>query len=102
MKKLLTVIALGLLATACVSHDADEVAVEPVEPARWQQPQPQPRPQPIIVKQPQAQKIAVAKEARPAQKPWWQENKQKHVVKVVVPTCPCKDPNDPCTHCYQK
>ena len=97
MNKLFTVITLGLLAAACVPHDPDEVAVEPVETPYWQQ-------QPVVVQQPQLQRqpVIVQQETKPVQKTWWQENKQKHVVKVVVPACPCKDPNDPCPQCYQK
>ncbi len=92
MNKLLTLIALGLLATACVSHDPDEVVFEPVEITDQQ---------PVVIQQePQTAPVVVTK---PSEKPaWWQEHKQKHVVKVVEPACPCKDPNDPCTHCYHK
>lgn len=97
MYKLLTLVALGLLATACVPHDPDEVVFEPVEVSEQQQmfvPQAEPQPQPVVVVQKQP--------VQPAQPTWWQTNKQKHVVKIVEPACPCKDPNDPCTHCYHK
>lgn len=99
MKKLVTILALGMLATACVPHDPD-VTTEPAQPY-WQQSQ---QPQKIVVQQPQVQArpIIVQQKADPAKETWWKNNKQKHVVKVVVPTCPCKDPNDPCTQCYQK
>ena len=95
MKNLFFVIIAGLLATACVSHDTDEVVVESEEPILWQQ---APAPQPVVVEH-----RPVVVQAEPQQKStWWQQNKQKHTIKVVVPECPCKDPNDPCTHCYQK
>lgn len=97
MKKLITILALGMLATACVPHDQDPVETDPY----WQTSQKQ-----VIVEQPQVQQRPVVvqkqKVIQPEQSSWWKENKQKHVVKVVVPTCPCKDPNDPCTQCYQK
>ena len=101
MYKFLSILALAVLATACVPHDPDEVAVEPLPPTqtRWEPVRVQ-EPQRVIAVQPvQAQPVVVQ---QAPQKSWWQQNKQKHVVKVVAPTCPCKDPNDPCTHCYQK
>ena len=101
MNKLMTILAVGVLVSACVPHDPEPVTTEP-EPY-WQATQ---QPQPIVVSQPQTQPkpvIIQQRKAAQAQQPtWWKENKQKHVVKVVVPACPCKDPNDPCTHCYQK
>lgn len=112
MKKLLTLLTLALLTTACVPHDADEEVV--LDPYYTQQPsartvivqQPQrvPQQQPIIVQaqQPVQQQPVVVQVKQPPQQTWWQQNKQKHVVKVVTPTCPCEDPNDPCTHCYSK
>ncbi len=104
MKKLLTVLVLGLLATACVEHDPDssETFVETDtywEPVRTTAPAPQPVRVQAAPQQVQVQPVVVQ---APAQPTWWQQNRQKHVVKVVAPTCPCKDPNDPCTHCYQK
>ena len=106
MKKVLSVIALGLLAAACIPHDpdTDETFIETKttwEPVKVEAPAPQPvyvepAPQPV-----QVQPVVVQAQPQP-QPTWWQQNKQKHVVKVVTPTCPCKDPNDPCTHCYQK
>ena len=104
MYKLLPVFALSLLAVACVPHDADEdtfIQTETYwEPVKAEKPEPkpvyvQPAPQPV-----QVQPVVVQQPAPKAT--WWQQNRQKHVVKVVAPTCPCKDPNDPCTHCYQK
>lgn len=100
MYKLLSVFALGLLASACVPHDAEEdsfiqtTAMEPVEIERIET-----RPVYVQPAQPQVQPVVVQ---APPKETWWQQNKQKHVVKIVAPTCPCKDPNDPCTHCYQK
>lgn len=105
MKKVLSVLALGLLAAACVPHDPDvdesfiqtdtywepaKVATKPQKPVYVQAAPQQVQVQPVVVQQAQPQPT------------WWQQNKQKHVVKVVTPTCPCQDPNDPCTHCYQK
>lgn len=102
MKKIITVLSFSMLAAACVPHDPDPVVTEP-EPYWLATQQEQ---QPVVVQQPQIQKKPVIvqqqKVIQPQQSNWWQENKQKHVVKVVVPTCPCKDPNDPCTQCYQK
>lgn len=115
MYKLLPVLALSLLAAACVPHDDDGRLVDPAFQSEvyWEKvkekPQPQPQPEPVYVQPVQVQPV----QARPVQvqpvvvqeppkQTWWQQNKQKHVVKVVTPTCPCKDPNDPCTHCYQK
>jgi len=98
MKKLITVLAFGMLAAACVPHDEEQIKTEPDPYWRTsQQPtviQPQTQTRPVVVQQ--------KKVIQPEQSTWWQENKQKHVVKVVVPTCPCKDPNDPCPQCYQK
>ena len=104
MYKLLPVLALSLLAVACVPHSPDEevyvqteTSWEPV-PAEKPQPQKiyvQPAPQPV-----QVQPVVVQQQA--PKETWWHQNRQKHVVKVVAPACPCKDPNDPCTHCYQK
>jgi len=100
MKKTLPILALSLLVVACVPHDPDEVRPEPVATPVWQQPQ---RSQPVVVQQPASQPVVmVAPQEQPAQPTWWQKNKQQHVVKVVVPTCPCQDPNDPCPQCYQK
>ncbi len=108
MKKVLSVLALGLLAAACVPHDpdTDETFIETntyLEPVRQA-----PAPRTVYVQQPapapqqvQVQPVVVQAPAQP-QPTWWQQNKQKHVIKVMTPTCPCKDPNDPCTHCYQK
>ena len=115
MKKILPILALSLLTAACVPHDPDEVVVDEtpwgtprtqtvetvvsqpvytqqqrtvvVQPAQVQY---APQTQQVVVKQPEVQTS------------WWQQNKQRHTVKVVAPTCPCQDPNDPCTHCYQK
>lgn len=105
MYKVLSIVALGLLATACVPHDPDEpdfyqqteTYLEPVrvEPAK-------PAPQPVVVRPVVQQAPAQPVVVEAPQPTWWQQNKQKHVIKTVVPTCPCKDPNDPCTHCYQK
>ena len=110
MKKLFTLLTLALLTTACVSHDVEEeeVALDPYytqSSARTfvvQQPQRVPH-QPIIVQaQEPVQQPVVVQVKEPSQQNWWKQNKQKHVVKVVTPTCPCQDPNDPCTHCYSK
>ena len=107
MYKLLPVMALSLLVAACVPHDpdADESFIETDtywEPVKAEQPAPKPvyvQPQQVQVKPVVVQ--ATAPQPQP-QQTWWQQNKQKHVVKVQVPTCPCKDPNDPCPQCYQK
>lgn len=108
MYKVLPVLALSLLTTAClVPHDEERPDVDPLiqsetywEPVREEKPQPKP-----VYVEPAPQRVQVQPVVvqQPAPQPtWWQQNKQKHVVKVVTPTCPCKDPNDPCTHCYQK
>ena len=89
--KLFLILVSGLLVTACISHDEDEILFEE-EPAQWQ---PAPAQKPIVVE-------TKAPVAAKQQQTWWQQNKRKHTVKIVVPECPCKDPNDPCTHCYQK
>jgi len=90
--KLFLVLVSGLLVTACISHDQDELVFEEEPAAQWQ---PTPAQKPVVV---EAKAPAAAKQ----QPTWWQQNKRKHTVKIVVPECPCKDPNDPCTHCYQK
>ena len=99
MKKTLPILALSLLTVACVPHDPDVVATEPVEAPMWQTQRMQP-----AMQQPVQQKpvVVMAPQEKPAQQTWWQQNRQKHVVKVVVPSCPCKDPNDPCPQCFQK
>ena len=95
MYKLLSVLALGLLATACVPHDSDEDFVQTG-------PEPVVEQRPVYVQPAQVQPVKPVVVQVPPKETWWQQNKQKHVVKIVTPTCPCKDPNDPCTHCYQK
>ena len=151
MKSTLVVIALGLLSTACVPHDPNEI--EP-DMTPWGTPRTQPsvshsivtqssypqkrtiivqqtpqgkyvtqqkqvvaqkapqvryvqtQPQKVVVQQaPQVQYVQprpVIVEQPRKKESWWKQNKQRHVVSRVVPTCPCQDPNDPCTHCYQK
>ena len=152
MKKTLSVIALGLLAAACIPHDPNEiepdvtpwgtprthtsvsqsVVAQPAYTTPQQktiivqqtpqgqyiaQPQPvvlqqapqvryvQAQPQRVVVQQaPQVQYVQPTQPVvieQPKQS-WWQRNKAKHAAKPAVPPCPCKDPNDPCTHCYQK
>ncbi len=122
MRSLFFVSAFALLTCACVQHDPD---MEILEEPYWEQTQPQP--QTVLVEQTQPSKVvvqrsvtqkqtqpttvavtqpvvvtkSVAAETAPKQT-WWQENRKKHVVKVVTPACPCEDPNDPCTQCYQK
>jgi len=103
MSRTLFLTVLGLLTlTACVQHDPDPVEIAPEYSVQRepeivvQQPQ---APRTIVVRPAQTQQVKTQQQAKPT---WWQTNRQKHTVKVVVPTCPCKDPNDPCTHCYQK
>jgi len=105
MYKLLPVLALSLLTAACVSHDPDPDDLFAENDPYWEtkevvQPAPVYTPAPRQVQvQPVVVKTAPAPQTEPT---WWQQNKQKHVVKIKVPTCPCKDPNDPCPQCYQK
>ena len=101
MYKVLSVLALGLLAAACVAHDPDEEAVLQTETS-WE-PLQSGQNAVYVRSEPQAVQVQpVVIQQAPQKDTWWQQNRQKHVVKVVAPACPCKDPNDPCTHCYQK
>ena len=90
-----------LMLVACVAHDPDEVEVSEPQEVYLQSSEARPARTVVVqTQQPvQPKTVVVQREAQPS---WWQQNRQRHKVKVVVPSCPCKDPNDPCTHCYQK
>ena len=115
MYKLVSVLALGLLATACVPHDPDEEPVFETVPtqtvSQWERVEERPviQQKRVVVQQPVEQRVETVAvrpvevktvEVQPPKQTWWATN--NHTVKVKAPTCPCVDPNDPCTHCYEK
>ena len=113
MYKFASILALGLLATACVPHDADETFYEEeteVTAGEWQRVQPANlQNKQVVVERPVQQRVETVQvrpvevktvEVQPPKQTWWQTH--NHTAKVVAPTCPCADPNDPCTHCYEK
>ncbi len=100
MYKLVSILALSLLATACVSHDPDEQVYDTEQTVgEWQRVEEsvqQPaESQPVITRPVQVQTV----EVRAPKQQWWAT---RPVSARPAPKCPCADPNDPCTQCYEK